>query len=128
MKVLPLKGFRSLRALNVFATLVLGLKMLPAYQSQGFEEFYAAISLMPPHDQEKLLREAAMFVELQKEEVEAIVCFCTDANGVPYGPNNLANLKPDEILEMIVAVAMEIAKIKIDLVTEDEKKNLATTL
>lgn len=123
MKVLELRGHKSLRALNAFHTLMLGLKMLPAYVGESYEEFYSRVSEMPPSDQEKLIREAALFVELQKEEIEAIACFCTDRNGVPFSPENIKNLSPKEIVEMIVAVSMEIAKIKIDLVSDAEKKN-----
>ncbi len=123
MKVAELKGFKSLRALNVFHTLMLGLKMLPAYMTEQYEEFYEKLSKMEPASQEKLIREAALFVELQKEEVEALVCFCSDPNGVPYSKENLASLGPDQILEVIVSVCMEISKIKIDIISEREKKN-----
>lgn len=123
MKVLELKGYKSLKALNAFHALMLGIKMMPEYMAESYEDFYSRVSKMPPCDQEKVIREAALFVELQKDEVESLVCFCTDKNGVPYVAENLKNLKADEIIEIIVAVCVEISKIKIDLVTEDEKKN-----
>lgn len=120
--VLELKGYKSLRALNAFNTLILGLKMLPAYMGETYENFLNRVSAMPPADQLKMIREAAMFVELQKEEVEAIVCFCADANGVPYEAANMKNLRPDQFIEMITAVCGEIAKMKIDFVSDKEKK------
>lgn len=123
MKVLELKGYKSLKALNAFHTLMLGLKMLPAYCGEAYEDFYARIELMSPASQEKMIREAALFVELQKEELEALLCFCTDKNGVPYGPENLKNLGPADLVEVIVSVCCEIAKIKINFVSEAEKKN-----
>lgn len=122
MKVLELRGFKSLRALNAFHTLMLGLKMLPAYMSESYEDFFGRVSEMPAADQEKLIREAALFVELQKEEVEAILAFCADPNGVPYGPENLKSMGPEQIFESIVAVCVEISKIKVDLISEREKK------
>lgn len=122
-KVLELRGFKSLRALNAFHTLMLGLKMLPAYIGETYEAFYSRVSEMPPADQEKLIREAALFVELQKEELEALVCFCADPNGVRYTPENMGNLGPKELHEIIVSVCSEIAKIKIDLVSDAQKKN-----
>lgn len=123
MKVLELKGYKSLRALNAFNTLMLGLKMLPAYMGESYEDFLTRIQEMPHGDQRKMIKEAALFVELQKEEVEALVCFCADKNGVPFRAENLGNLKPDEILEVIVEVCSEISKIKIDFISETEKKN-----
>lgn len=123
MKVLELKGYKSLRALNAFSALVLGLKMLPAYMGESYESFLERLQSMPREDQRKMLMEAARFVELGKEEVEALVCFATDKNGVPYSSENLKNLGPDQLVEVIVSVCMEIVKIKIDFVSGSEKKN-----
>lgn len=123
VKVLELKGYKSLRALNAFNALMLGLKMLPQYMGESYESFLARIHDMPHEDQKKMIREAALFVELTKEEVEALVCFCADKNGVPYSSENLKNLGPAEQVEIIVEVCAEISKIKIDFVSETEKKN-----
>lgn len=121
-RLLPLQGYKSLRALNAFHALLLGLKMLPAYMAVPYVEFYAAFETKTDAEKETALREALAFVQLSPEEVEALISFATDANGIPYGPANLANLKPDELFELIVAVCMEIGRIKIDLVSKDEKK------
>lgn len=123
LRVLELKGYKSLRALNAFHTLMLGLKMLPQYMGETYEDFFARVEQMPKADQIKMIREAALFVNLEKEEVEALVCFCTDKNGIPYQAANLDNLKPDELHEVIVAVCTEISQIKIDFVSTNEKKN-----
>lgn len=123
MEVSELKGFKSLRALNVFHTLLLGLKMLPSYMGEQYEDFYERFSEMDATAQETLIREAALFVELQKEEVEALLSFCKDKNGVPYNASNIGSLGPDDLVEAIVSVCMEIGKIKISLVNKDEKKN-----
>ncbi len=122
MKVLELKGYKSLKALNVFHTLMLGLKMLPSYAGEGYEEFYAKVQVMPESEQSNLIREAALFVKLDQDEVESLLCFVADPNGVPYCPENLKNLGPGEIHEVIVAVCSEISKIKVNLITETEKK------
>ncbi len=122
MKVLELKGYKSLKALNAFHALMLGVKMLPAYQHDTYEDFYERVSGLDIADQEKILREATVFVELKKDEVEALICFCVDANGVPYSAENLKNLGPKDLVDIIVAVCLEISKIKIDLVSEYEKK------
>ena len=128
IQVLELRGYKSLRALNAFNALLLGLKMLPAYMGETYEAFLAKIHEMPFEDQLKMIREAAMFVELQKEEVEALVCFCTDKNGVPYEASNMKNLGPDQLIDIIVAVCGEIAKMKISILSDNEKKKLKTSL
>ncbi len=124
MKVLDLKGYKSLRAYNVFNTLMLGLKMLPAYISEGYKEFYDRIESMSEESQLVMIQEAVKFVELQEDEIKAVVCFCCDKNGVPYTAENVKNLSHIEIMNCVVAVCVEIAKIKVDYVSESEKKNL----
>lgn len=123
MKVLELRGYKSLRALNTFNSLMLGLKMLPSYMAESYEEFFDRLQAMPESDQRKMIKEAAMFVELTEDELKSLICFCCDKNGVPFREENLKNLGPDQILEVIVAVCSEIVKIKIDMVSDKEKKN-----
>lgn len=122
VRVSELRGFKSLRALNGFHALCLGLKMLPAYMGESYEEFFNRLSKMEAASQEILLREAALFVELDRAEVEAMIGFCLDPNGVPISSENLKNLAPGDLIDCIVAVCMQIAAMKIDLVSDDEKK------
>lgn len=123
MKVLPLKGYNSLRAFNARSNLLLGIKMLPEYMGESYESFYQRIDALEPEKQQELFFQAAKHVELDKSEVEAFLSFCEDPNGVPYNPANLKSLGPDKIIEAIVSVCMEISKIKIDIISDDEKKN-----
>lgn len=125
MKLLPLKGYKSLRALNAFHALLLGLKMLPAYREVAYEAFFAAFDQKSEADKEAMLREAVVFVQLERDEVEALVGFAADKHGVEYGPVNLGNLAPNQIHEIIVAVCMEIGRMKVSLVTPAEKKKSA---
>ena len=122
MKVLELRGFKSLQAMQAFHKLMLGLKMLPAYMGETYEDFYERVSEMSEADQEKLIREAALFVELQKEEFESMACFVADANGVPYTAENIKGLDPSTAFEIIVQVSVALSKIKINFVSEAEKK------
>lgn len=122
-RVLPLEGYKSLRALNGFSALLLGLKMLPAYIMEPFDAFYEGFKEKTEAEREKLLREAVLFVQLGQDEVEAIVSFAADKNGVSYSPINMKKLPPKDLHEIIVAVCMEIGRIKIELISEEEKKN-----
>lgn len=122
-RCLPLKDYKSLRALNAYCALMIGMKMLPAHAHFTLEEFFALIEQMKPEDQVTLLTNGAKIVELAPEEVKALVCFCTDKNGIPYTAENMKNLGPGELVEVIVTVCMEVLQnINIDLITKDEKK------
>lgn len=123
-KVAPLVGIRALRCLNAFSALLLGMKMLPAYGHMSFEDFFEMIEVMEREDQIKIFENGAKIVALDPEEVKAMVCFCSDKNGIPYREENIKTLKPNELVEVIVTVCMEmIHNIHVDLVTKDEKKN-----
>ena len=122
MKLLELKGYKSHRALQAYSALLLGMKMLPMYMGESFEDFYERVEAMPLADQEKVIREALFFVELQKDDVECLMSFATDDNDVPYSPGYVMKMGPAQIIDVLTAVCMEFAKIKVTLVTPSEKK------
>lgn len=127
-KCLPLFGSKSLRALNAYCALMIGMKMIPGNQHFTLEEWFALVEAMEPEDQLKVLINGAKIVELAPEEVKALVCFCTDKNGIAYTEANLKSLGPSELVEIVVTVCMEILRsIDIDLITKEEKKNLSTS-
>ena len=122
-KVIELTGAKSLVAFNGFNSLLLGLKMLPDHIEKSYEEFHALFDEMSEADKERALSRAVAHIALTEDEVEAMVSFCCDANGVPYGKSNIKNLKLKDLHEVIISVAMEIGRIKVDILSEDEKKN-----
>lgn len=123
-KILELRGLESLYAAQAVHKLMYGIKMLPSYISESYEDFYARLDKMPPKDQESILREASVFVKLDPDETMDLLRFCADANGIPFGKQNIKNLRPEEIHEMLVAVSLQVLKDhKIRLVSETEKKN-----
>lgn len=123
MKVLPLVGYKSLRALNAFHTLLLGMKMLPVHIGESYESFFESFKAKTEAEKETMIREAAVFVQLTQEEVEALCSFCADKNGIPYRSENIGNLNAGQIHEIIVAVCMELGRIRVDILSEAEKKN-----
>lgn len=128
MKVSELKGPKALKALQTYNSLLLGLKLLPAYATLSFEEFLETTKEMNEREKLDLLKNAAFFVPIENDELESLVCFCKDANGVPYTKENLKSMTPPQMIEAIVSVCLEISKFKINLVTEEEKKNLETSV
>lgn len=123
-KCLPLKDYKSLRALNAFCVLLIGMKMLPGHAHYTLEEFFSLVEGMDEAGQIAILTNGAKIVALDPDEVKALVCFCTDKNGIPYTAENMKNLGPGELVEVIVTVCMEVIKnINIDLITKEEKKN-----
>lgn len=122
-KVRELKGAKSLVAFNGFNTLLLALKMLPDHLEKTYDQFHAMFDELDDAGKVKALSRALAHVALTEDEVAAMVSFCSDSNGVPYGTANINTLKLEELHAVILSVAMEISRIKVDILSEDEKKN-----
>lgn len=129
MKVLELKGPKSLRPLNIFSSLCVSMTMVPRLLANhtSAQDMMNALQEMPPEDQAKVLREIAEIAPLDVDEVEALLGFCCDSNGVPYSKVNMKNLTAFQIIDCIVAVCMKVVEMKIHMVSEAEKKNLETS-
>lgn len=123
MNLLPLKGPKSVRALQAFQVLVLCGNMLPEYMGMEREAYGKMADELSEADKEKLLRKILTTIPTQEEEIYVLAAFATDKHGVPFSKVNIDNLGPAQIVEILVAVCMEIAKIKITMVTDEEKKN-----
>ncbi len=123
LKVLPLEGYKALKAYNAFNALLLGLKMLPVYNHLSYEEFFASFADMTDDERERKLRQAVDFVGLAEDEIAALVSFVPDRNGIPYDATNSKRMPVADMHQAIVAVCMAIGRIKADLLTEAEKKS-----
>lgn len=121
--VLPLKGYKSVVAFHAFNALLLGFKMLPAYLAEDYATFYSQLDEKSDSEKETVIREAVAFVHLGQDEVEALLSFVKDKNGLPYNQASIKGLSLSEIYEAMVLVCLEIGKLKIKLVSEGEKKN-----
>jgi hypothetical protein len=123
IKVLPLEGLKSLRAFNVYHTLLLGYKMLPSRIGMRYEEFLEEFEGSGEEEKRKILREAVAFVPIEQEELDAVTCFCCDKNGIAFSKVNTSRMAPDELIDIIVAVCMEMSRIKLYVISEEVKKN-----
>jgi hypothetical protein len=123
LKVLPLVGLKSLRAFNVYHTLLLGYKMLPAKIGMTYEDFLTEFYEIDQKEKEKVLRQAIAFVPIEQEELDALTCFCCDTNDIPLTKINTKGMTPKELIDVVVAVCLELSKIKLYSINEDVKKN-----
>jgi len=127
IKVTPLVGYKSLRALNAFHMIMMGLKMVPIYAFIPYEQFYASFDEKTEEEKELFLREGLAMIHLEDDEIDALIGFCCDKNGIPYTKANIKNLDLKQIYDCCLAVIIEISKIQITFLTESEKKNLAVS-
>lgn len=127
MKVSELKGYKSMGALNAFNALLLGMKMLPMYATIPYEQFHEDFKTMDESEKESMIRQAIAFVQLEQVEIESLITFCSDKNNIPYNSASLKSMDMKTIHEIITAVCMEVGRIKIDLLSEQEKKKYQTS-
>lgn len=97
--------------------------MIPIYAFIPYEDFFASFEEKTDVEKENFLREGLAFIELKEDEIDALIGFCEDANGIPYGKANIKNLPVKEIYDCCLSVLIEISKIEITFITESEKKN-----
>lgn len=121
--VLELKGIESQFAYYAYHKLMLGLNMLPSYVAEKYQSFYNRIDKLSDDDKLAILKEAAIFVDLNPKELQDLAYFCTDKNGIRYTPINMKNLNPIDITEIIVSVCWACSKLGFDFLSDDEKKN-----
>ena len=128
VKLLPLQGLKSVHALCAFNALLFGLHCTPAHAAKSEEEFYGWFDNLSDEDKQKNIRYSVALCKLSEEEMLDLLAFCADANGIPFGRENLSAATPDYIVECIVAVCMAIANIKLKTVGENLKKNSSPTV
>lgn len=123
VKVLPLKGPDTYWALQSYIKLLFGLKMLPVYASLSIEEFFDKIEKMPVEDRRKVVREAVLMVTLDRDELNSLMKFAADKNGVPFTHENTKSLEPNEVMNIVHAVTQAIAALEPNFLSVSEKKN-----
>lgn len=124
LKVLPLTGLKALRAFNVFYSLMLGYRMHPKNVLMSDIDFLKHFSNLSEEEKARELIEAVKFVPLEESEVNELICFCCDSNGVPLSALNTKEMTPDMIADIIVSVSLEFSKTKLFTIGAEElKKN-----
>lgn len=123
IKVLPFKGPDSYWALQTYIKLLFGLKMLPMYMGETLDEFFGKIEQMNQDDRKKIVRQSVIMVTLDRDELNSLVRFAADPNGVPYSQENLAKMDPNQIMEILHAVTQELAALEPHFLSASEKKN-----
>lgn len=123
MKLLPLKGPDTYWALQSYIKLLFGLKMLPMYMGDTLEEFFAKVEAMSVDDRKKIVRQAVLMVTLDRDEVNSLIKFAADKNGVPFSRENTLSMDPAEYMEIIHAVTQAIAALEPNFLSATEKKN-----
>jgi hypothetical protein len=121
VKVKELKGLRALRAYLIYQKLIicLGLTVFNPEKDSG-----TLLLKFGDYDLQKrkeLLTKACSVVPLEDDEVEALTRFAVDENGIAFEKPALANLKPNEIIDLMVAVCMKLDAIECYSLNDDDE-------
>jgi len=112
-KASELKGIKSVRVLQVTSTLLLGSLMLPVNMGKTYDNYFEEIMNLDREDQAQVLTDAIQFVELKDEEIQSILSFVQDKNGVQIDKSNIDNYNPAEIMDMVLTVCLQVFDIDV---------------
>ena len=126
MKIRPITGYNCYRAYQVYRDILLAsyifwtankiyLSNDPEVKKKAetYKEFLIRFEKSDEEERRNIIKLGADTFNLSLEEVCFLVGLVEDANGVPYSKANLNNLKPQEIIDIIVEVCLEISKITV---------------
>lgn len=117
------RGVAGARAFQVYHRLVFGLNMTPLNAGKKYDEWVREFEAKTDEDKRRDLAVACLLVDLEPEEMHALLALASDPNGNPLGPENVSGLPPNEIVEIMTDVCMELSKIPLYSLTSEQKKN-----
>lgn len=126
MEVSKIKGHNAIPAYRGFTALLFGLKQTPDFAHIRWVDYFESFKEKSEEEKETLIRTALGFVPID-DEIPHMLSFVKDKNGIQYSSSNMNNLSLPEIIEIVVAVCMEIGTFKISTISDGEKKNLQTS-
>lgn len=109
------KGLKGAKAYHSALSLVRSLWYIPKdVDHQTFEEMTGWFDQLNDDEKRKYLKLAVEDgAELTDQEIQSLLIFAKDQNGIPFGKENIENLTPFEIYETIIDVACNIFKLKV---------------
>lgn len=123
MKIKELKGYPSIRAYAVYQRILLGLLSIPAVLGIAPQDFIDGFEDKPRDERRILLIKACAVMDLSDDEIDSLLYFAVDNNGVALSRINTAALGPKELTEVIVEVCLMASDAKVHSLTKDQKKN-----
>lgn len=110
-----IKGIKGLYAFKALQTLLLSFYLLPEFKTEkeSYDDFLRRFSDMPEEEKRSVLNKSLYFAGIDTKEIEALICFAKDTNGIPYGKHNINNLSIEQMFEIIVDVCLAVARIKV---------------
>ena len=123
MKIRPITGYNCYRAYQVYRDILLASYIFwnanKVYLSdkeakpESYKDFLMRFEKSTDEEKKDIIKLGADTFNLSLEEVCFLVGLVEDANGVPYSKANINNLKPQEIIDIIIAVCLEISKVTV---------------
>jgi len=123
IKILPLVNLKSVQAFCAYNNVLFGLHCSPSNMGKTDEQFFDWFDGLTEEEKEKQLRFGLSLAKISTEEMLDLCYFASDENGIQYTEINLKKLNPKEIIEIMLAVCIAMTKIKVNSVSDEQKKN-----
>lgn len=123
MKVRPILGYNCYRAYQVYRDIILASYIFwnanKIYLSddenkpESYKDFLLRFEKSTEEEKREIIKLGAETFNLSIEEICFLIGLVEDANGVPYSKSNIDNLKPNEIIDIIIEVCLEISRVTV---------------
>lgn len=108
------RGIQGARAYHAALTLVRSFYYLPTNKITNFAEMCGWFDTLEKEKRREVLHEAIHHgAMLEADEIEALLCFAKDKNGIPIKKESIKNFTPFEINEALLEVSSEIFEQKL---------------
>lgn len=123
MKIKPILGYNCYRAYQVYRDIILASYIFwsanKIYLSddenkpESYKDFLLRFERSTEEERREIIKLGAETFNLSMEEICFLIGLVEDANGVPYSKSNIDNLKPNEIIDIIIEVCLEISRVTV---------------
>ena len=123
MKVRPILGYNCYRAYQVYRDIILASYIFwnanKIYLSddenkpESYKDFLLRFEKSTEEEKREIIKLGAETFNLSIEEICFLIGLVEDANGVTYSKSNIDNLKPNEIIDIIIEVCLEISRVTV---------------
>lgn len=110
-----IKGIKGLCAFKALHTLLFNYYLLPEFKKdkETYGDFLKRFHKMDDDEKREVLEMSLYFAGIEVKEIETLVSFAEDVNGVHYSKASMNNLDFPQLFEIIIDVCLEVAKIKV---------------
>lgn len=113
MKILELRGLKSVRVYQIYQQVLIALAIAPTSGAKSIEQFLCDFEVADIDAKRQMLTTACGLFNFEHDDIRAILDFALDENTGIELSQTVQGLSPDVIINAIVSVLIKCSDIKI---------------